>query len=427
VAENLSNLDMPPKRSLKRQVMKKGGPSKAKKTVRKGGGSKGGGWLGEASRSAFGQAALGLGEGALNRFLPGVGTWARGGLKMIGIGAYKGIGNGSMLASAVPMMHSLTDRGVRVQHHEFLGDISSSTSAISILSYALNPGMARTFPWLAKMAAGFQRYKINGLAFFFKSSSANALNSTNTALGWVGGAVQYNVYDTAPISKQIFLNLTGAREGKPSEDNIYPVECSRALTNFTSYFIRSAPVADDMAKYDFANFHLAVGGSQAAAVVGELHVAYDVTLIEPNLEGNVAGLETARFLSIDYSNANPLGVTNTKVIDTIGASMNGTTISWTAQAGSHYVLTAHWFGTAATVAYPVTTLNGLISDEIFAGNPPAPVTGGLIAPVAGASVDRAFLCRSAYSNITGPVSISFAAGGTLPPAGVLNIWVVRVM
>lgn len=49
--------------------------------------------------------------------------------------------------------------------------------------YSVNPGQQVSYPWLSTIAANFESYRIIGQLYEFKTMSADALNSTNTALG----------------------------------------------------------------------------------------------------------------------------------------------------------------------------------------------------------------------------------------------------
>jgi predicted nucleic acid-binding Zn ribbon protein len=74
-----------------------------------------------------------------------------------------------------------------ITHREYITDIvtSSTAGAFSYVTYSINPGQDSLFPWLSNIAQCFEAYKMHGLVFEYKSMSADALNSTNTALGQV--------------------------------------------------------------------------------------------------------------------------------------------------------------------------------------------------------------------------------------------------
>jgi len=288
--------------------------------------------------------------------------------KLLGFGAYTSADAERILASRVPEMHATLDRGVRIAHHEYLGDVSSSV-AFAATKYPINPGQAATFPWLSTVASAFQEYELNGCIFFFKSTSANALNSTNTALGQVIGGVQYNPYQVSPNSKLEMLALAGAADGKPSESNIYPVECKSDMTLMRSKLVRLGSVADDLAKYDHGNFYLGTNGSQAAAVVGELHIVYDVWLKKPRLwPASASAAWYSHFYADTFTNALPLG-SAVGVLSTVSNSLGvvydraARTLTIPAAnvvAGTVYMVRFVWTGDAnANLTYPtITCVNG---------------------------------------------------------------------
>jgi len=289
--------------------------------------------------------------------MPGAGILLRGGARMLGYGAYTTEQAENVLASRVPTMHATLDRGVRISHHEYLSDVASST-AFAVSSFPINPGLALTFPWLSTVASAFQEYEINGLVFYFKSTSANALNSTNTALGQIIGACQYNPYLAAPGSKIEMLGLSSASDGKPSESNIYPVETKADMSLFRSKLVRYAVVADDLAKYDHGNFFLGAAGSQANATVGELHVVYDITLKKPKLwTGNVGSNWYYHAISTtSIAAATPLGTARVERNNNLGVVSTSTTLTIpanVAMAGTMYHVRLSWSGTnAMAITYP---------------------------------------------------------------------------
>lgn len=257
-----------------------------------------------------GRPLMEAGRTLLDQFFPGAGAVSKRIMNLLGWGAYKGARNTILEASPVPTIHAMPDRGVRVIHKEFLGQVSSSVN-FSTTTYPINPGIPSTFPWLAGVANNFQKYKLNGLIFYFKSTAAQVAYSTNNALGTVVGVTQYNVYDPQPVSLNQVLNIAGVMEEKPTRDCIFPVECDRFHAIYPAMFVRDKSVSDDLAKYDPGKFQLCTSGSQAAAVVGQLWVAYDVTLIQPIpaalSTGDVPTGGSLYYLSGEYTTGNPLG------------------------------------------------------------------------------------------------------------------------
>lgn len=102
-----------------------------------------------------------------------------------GIGDYTVNYNTILKPDSVPQFSG--NRTFVVSHREYIQDIvsSSSAGAFKIDSFLINPGDPATFPWLSNLAQNFEEYRIHGMIFQFKTTSANALNSTNTALGTI--------------------------------------------------------------------------------------------------------------------------------------------------------------------------------------------------------------------------------------------------
>lgn len=119
--------------------------------------------------------------------------------KIFGGGAYT-VKNNSIMTDAGPPVWS-DDGSVTVKHREFLQDVSGSV-AFTLQAFAINPGLFGTFPWLSALGANFEQYDLRGLVLEFKSTSASALNSTNTALGVVIMSTNYDTLDSNFTSKQ---------------------------------------------------------------------------------------------------------------------------------------------------------------------------------------------------------------------------------
>lgn len=173
---------------------------------------------------------------------------------------------------------------VRVKHREYIKDITSSVE-FSVESFALNPGQT-TFPWLSRVAAQYEQYRIRGLVFEFKSTSANAVGSTNTALGSVIMVTDHDALDPAFTTKRQMEAYEFSVAGNPADNIMHPVECAPERNVMTQMFVRSGsiPTGADRRLYDLGNFYIATVGMQAASTIGELWVSYDVELERPKLE-----------------------------------------------------------------------------------------------------------------------------------------------
>lgn len=204
--------------------------------------------------------------------------------RVTGMGDYKVSSNSIFSATTGVPSFSGSSHSIRVKHREFLGDILSSTQ-FQISKYPIQPGDPTTFPWLSQVAIAFQEYSIKGLIFQFHSTSANALNSVNTALGTVVMATQYNPARPAFISKPEMEQYEFSCSSKPSCDLLHPIECMPKETPLRQLYIRTGDLPDGEVPqfYDFGAFYIATVGMQAEATIGELWVTYDIEFYKPRL------------------------------------------------------------------------------------------------------------------------------------------------
>jgi hypothetical protein len=204
--------------------------------------------------------------------------------RIVGFGDYE-VKQNSLIPSSGPPVFQHGRRGtVNVCHRECLGDITGSV-AFSLASYPINPGLSATFPLLSLLAANFEQYHMKGLVFEFKSLSSNAMSSTNTALGSVIMATNYDSLQANFTSKIQMEAYEFATSEVPSKSNLHAIECMRRLNVLENHFVRTGvvPATGDIHLYDCGNFQLATSGMQAAAVIGELWVSYDCDLIRPKI------------------------------------------------------------------------------------------------------------------------------------------------
>lgn len=213
-----------------------------------------------------------------------------------GLGTYKVNRNSLVSAQASdPPVVSNTTSATRVQHREFIKDISGS-QLFEIQTFEVNPGIATTFPWLASVASCFEEYRMHGILFEFKSTSADALNSTNTALGTVIMATEYNPLHPPFANKREMENYVYSTSNAPSMSALHPLECARDVTVLDELFVRNTPVVgSDLRFSDLGKFQLATVGMQANAVIGELWVTYDIELLKPKLPDSFVSLTPSHY------------------------------------------------------------------------------------------------------------------------------------
>lgn len=273
--------------------------------------------------------------------------------------------------TGVPQFHS-AKRSVRVRHREYLTDVNSSI-AFTNTAYVINPGLNTTFPWLSALADNFQTYKFHGLVFEFWSTSSNALNNVNTALGTVIMATQYNAARANFVSKSEMEQYEFATSCKPSMSMIHPVECAPGESPLEELYIRTGAIpAGEVAQfYDFGKFQLATVGMQNANNIGELWVSYDVELFKPRISPGLYAGTYARINNGPYDANNILGAIQTNPIGDLGVTISATGAGFdtinipSAFSTGAFEITVIWVGTSAATVAPTITLNNLTGVNRF--------------------------------------------------------------
>jgi len=314
----------------------------------------------------------------------------------------------------------------RFKHREFLGDVLSSATAntFKIDSFAINPGLSATFPWLAGVVgAKFQQYRINGMAFEFRSMSSDALNSTNTALGSVIMSTDYDSADSTFTSKQEMENTEYGVSCKPSVNMLHAIECERSQTPVSELYIRAFGVPDnkDIRFYDLARFSIASTGCQGTNVnLGELWVSYDIECFKAieQVPGYINPVAQYDLTGVDATHS--LGTADTGqtlVIDQIGLDFQYT-------AGTSYIVLPLTIDALATYQLYYSLIGNTTASVAVPG---AVFTGGLVSVgsivlspyVTGSSAQRGLSQVFRYDGSgTSAVPPTIAITGGVVPTGI---------
>lgn len=233
--------------------------------------------------------------------------------KFIGLGDYE-VKKNVLLSGNLPEVYNMPKGGgTIIRYQEYLGDVvtSATPGAFKLDAYNIQPGLPASFPWLSQIAANYEQYSLEGVVYQFKSTSANALNSVNTALGSVMLATNYDVDDPAFVSKSEMLNYEYSSSCKPSESVLHMIECDPKQSVLTELYTRTGdlPQGRDLKFYDLGKFQIATVGFQGTSVnIGELHVTYQVRLLKPKLFSTLGeDIAVWQLGNSNYSNALPLG------------------------------------------------------------------------------------------------------------------------
>ena len=365
-----------------------------------------GGYFGGPTGAAFG-ASLGKGAGALIKKVTGFGDYTVSKNVLMGMPGDP---------PSVENIHS--GPGMVLRHREYLGDIytSPTVGAFKLDSFPVNPGVSKTFPWGSTIARNFEEYTLEGVIFEFKSTSSDALNSTNTALGTVIMSTDYDSADSTFSDKYQMLQNHFTNSCKPSMSCMHPIECAKGVTTLTQRYVRGdvVPTGTDIRLADWCHFQIATQGFQAANVqIGELWVTYQIALYKPQ---DAAVIPADRFVRSGVTNALPLGTTITNDIstNTLGCTLDSSTVLAFPQhrARGRFYVNVRWHAaTGATITYPLLTLTNRVVKNVpgWTDQPNAQHSPGS----GTASINKAAV--GYYIDITSPrAAITFGTAGVLP-------------
>jgi len=301
---------------------------------------------------------IGSGAGALFRLLTG-----RGEYKVQENTLYP-----NSITKAIPKFAE--GQSIRVRHKEYIGNISSSTSFTNRV-YNVNPGNQQLFPWLSKIAENYEQYKLLGCLVYYRSLSADSLSSTNTALGKIVMACDYNVNDSDFINTEQFYSSLHSNSGPPSNDLILAVECSRKNAPTNSLFIRTGEiqVANDERLSDHCKIQVATDGSQAAADIGELWITYDVILFNPVMNNRVGlNVHSAKSqLTLPITKTVPFGTSSSFTHNDIdGMTLSNTIITFPPEmSAGTYMVNYIVKGDSTGLVTPTFTSTNCTVSEVF--------------------------------------------------------------
>lgn len=351
-----------------------------------------------------------------------------------GLGDYK-VNKNIFLGGNLPqIMNESGGGGTVIRFQEYLGDIRTAAIAgdFKIDSYNLNAADSYTFPWLSQIAANYEQYEFEGCLFQFKSTSADALNSTNTALGSVMLATQYDTLDIPFASKGEMLNYEFSTSCKPSENVIHMIECAPSMSTLSTLYTLSGALPDngDPRMYNLGKFNIATTGFQGTNVnIGELHVTYQVRLLKPKLEVVLGGIIDNYYRRVvgnagTYSNAAPLGtdaaiaLSTTVVRDSMGVTADDNVITLLRSVvKQYYRMEIVWIADTATIITQpgVAFTNATMVNSTFLSPNGSNVTG------------CTYICGFYTLGNGGIPQITFNGAGVLPITGTTQSVTIRIL
>lgn len=185
-------------------------------------------------------------------------------------------------------------RAISVKYKEYLTDVftgdevaGTGQSGFFLSSYLINPGISSTFPWLSPIAQQYEQWQPNGIVFEFRSTASSY--ATNTVLGRVVMATDYDVYDSNYSNLVEMLQSAFSNERKLDTPRIvHGIECDPADTPNRIFYVtqtgNTSGVQGSAREYFLGNFQIAtIGAPIFRANIGSLYIHYDIALRKEQL------------------------------------------------------------------------------------------------------------------------------------------------
>lgn len=276
-----------------------------------------------------------------------------------------------------------------VQHREFIANVTGSTAFAIASAFAINPGIAATFPWLSSIANSWETYRFKRLRVCYYTRTG-----TNVP-GSVIIAHDPDSSDAAPSTEQIMTTYDVVREDAPWKDICLVLKTLDLREGQARKFVRSGALAanEDIKLYDSGNVYIGTVDGTAVSW-GKLWVEYDVEFQTPQLPP--AGLPAAAVPGVVLDNSAGTGITP--------ANMLGTAVVVTAA------------GLSATQALNVITLTGLVVNAeyyaVYSGTVTTTYTTPPTLTMSAGAANKTAISPGVITASGGTIGVTFTASAT---------------
>jgi hypothetical protein len=239
--------------------------------------------------------------------------------------------NRGLLGVGVTKSIARNRRDMVIEESEYVGEVTVANQPnFNNVAYAINPGNATMFPWLSTIAKQFEKYRFESLVFIYRKEVSEFTTGGQT--GKVMMSVDFDASDPPPATKQQIEDTMPHADAMPCESFDFPIDPRDLLPSGTdAKYVRTAglPGSTDIKTYDIGNLNVATSGVTVNTAVGELHVAYRVTLMKPVLE-NLAGPHANNSVSFYINSASTALTTATPINMPFTVSTNGVILAYAA-------------------------------------------------------------------------------------------------
>lgn len=260
-----------------------------------------------------------------------------------------------------PVQRMTRDGSILLTNEEYIADLTG-VNTFTPVSFAVNPGLVSTFPWLSNVANNYEFYTFQSLRFEFRTT----VGTTNS--GSVAMAMDYDAADVAPTTRAKMLSYDGAVSGPVFSPLTLECPKSHMIKMAVQRYTRggAVPSGKDVKTYDLGNLY--VSTICATAAVGQLFVRYTVKLQVPHSPDSYPWQDSAYVSTATATKAAPYTgatFTNADTADPLIVSRDAS--SFIIKRAGEYLIDQVFTGTGLT-GTAFTGLNALTQ----AASDPAP-------------------------------------------------------
>jgi len=246
-------------------------------------------------------------------------------------------------SQTAPLINATRD-SCRIVHRELVGSVTGSSAFAVPFTFALNPGLPASFPWLATQAQAWETYRFNRLRYCYYTRTGSSTPGSCMLVP------DYDAEDAVPSSEQIASSYEDVAEDAPWKDIDCDLRVPAMFSMGPKKFIRTgaAPAGTDIKTYDAGQMFVCTTDGTAVNW-GKLWCEYDVTLYTPQLNPAGAGVLSAQHFvsSVAPTTANNFGTPVVEPGSANIASIVGNVLTFN-QAGRYGLTYAALATTSAT-------------------------------------------------------------------------------
>jgi len=263
-------------------------------------------------------------------------------------------------SQTAPLINASRD-SCRIVHRELVASVTGSAAFAVPYDFALNPGLAASFPWLATQAQSWETYRFNRLRYCYYTRTGSSTPGSCMLVP------DYDAEDAVPSSEQIASSYEDVAEDAPWKDIDCDLRVPAMFSMGPKKFIRTGavPAGTDIKTYDAGQMFVCTTDGTAVNW-GKLWVEYDVTLYTPQINPAGSGVLSAQHFksSVVPTTANNFGTPVVQAGSSNIASIAGNVITFN-QAGRYIVSYQSTATTSVTTTANVVAGAGAVLVNTF--------------------------------------------------------------